>query len=132
MTHHKFMKIILTASCLIVGTAMAVKAQEVPEARTEYVAKAFLCDTEDQMHRYVSAVALNGGEAPEGGIPGCGMWSPRGAHAAMVTPLYWYETPQGKWLATRFLFTVSGWLQFGMTDFIPNEDFEAALLSTPL
>ena len=48
MTHHKFMKIILTASCLIVGTAMALKAEDRTD-RFQLSPNVTICDTIEQV-----------------------------------------------------------------------------------
>lgn len=117
---------LIEGSIYILGIAIAAmfmastaEAQDVPEPTMMVLTKGVICDTEEQVEGVLTLIALR---QKLGEVEGCGMI--RGRVGALVTPMYWYETPAGKSLVARFDFVNGIGTQYGWVAFTVNPDYQ--------
>lgn len=115
-------RIVYLTAAIMFGFMLAdvANGQEVPDPYVDHVRSGVLCDNEEDLEKYLTAVSL---ETPVNSTT-CGRFAPRGPIPMQITPLYWYQLPEAIVLVAK-LQTFDGWQQFGWIGWKPVEQPEA-------
>lgn len=95
----------------LLSTCAPAHANDIPPAQMVMLGRSMLCDTQEQLHQALDSELAD--------IPaGCGMFSPEQPLPFLVTPLYWYDTPNYRVLVAQLVYSQNGWTQYGYIHFI--------------
>lgn len=108
--------IVVSATLCLIGSSAL--AQELPEPRVVPLGQGLVCETPEQVENVLSRVATK--QEPYI-VKGCFML--RTVILVKATPLYWYETSEGKGIIAQYT-APNGDNRFGLLEFVKNPEPE--------